>query len=181
MCISMTTQTQMTMRKYFEMGTALANKSGLGAHLREMLQRSTSRSVHLRLLKPHPEIEEVEGWLEKYVEGFWADSARNNQGLVEAAVEEEAFVVFLDPSTNQIHVVEPHQVAAPTVVVHIHYRTAYMIAGRSETCYTAWWKGMPLWTEGDSPVRDMNVIDDILELFHSLMNNAGHDVASLFR
>ena len=56
-----------------------------------------------------------------------------------------------------------------------------MIAGRSETCYTAWWKGMPLWTEGDSPVRDMNVIDDILELFHSLMNNAGHDVASLFR
>ena len=33
----MTTQTQMTMRKYFEMGAVLAIKAGLGAQLRRML------------------------------------------------------------------------------------------------------------------------------------------------
>lgn len=177
----MTTQTQMTMRKYFEMGTVLANKAGLGGQLREMLERSTSRSVLLRLLKPHPEIEEMEGWLEKYATGHLKTSARNDQGLLEEAVKEEAFCIFLDPVTNKINIVDPHQVTGPTVVVYIHYLTAYRIAGRSETCYTAWWKGMPIWTEGDSPVRDINVIDDILELYHTLMMNSGHDVASLFR
>ena len=104
-----------------------------GAQVRETLQGLARRSLLLRILKPHPEIEEVEGWLEKYIEGYWKTSARNSQGLLETSMEEEAFSVFLDPSTNQINVVEPHQVTEPTMVVYIHYRTAYMIAGRSET------------------------------------------------
>ncbi len=110
-------------------------------------------------------------WLPAYVEGR----------LKAGAVEEDAFTVFLDPQTNRLNVVEPFQVQEPTATFYIEEATAWVIAGRGETCYTAWLSGLPIYIEGEFMVRDTELVDEILALFYELSLTSGHDVAALFR
>lgn len=107
--------------------------------------------------------------------------ARSPSGLLEDAVKEEAFLVYMDPANNRIQIRDPEDASQFTVEVAIEAGTALVVASRSETCYTAWLKGMPVWTEGEAPVRDINIIDEILEVYYQLMSDAGHDMASLFQ
>ena len=163
------------------MGTELANKVGLGTQVSQALGQATNRSVILRILTPHPEIRTIPFWLEKYMTGQIKGQARSAAGLLEDAVSEESFLVFMDPANNRIQIKDPKDAAQFTVEVAIEAGTALVVASRAETCYTAWLKGMPVWTEGEAPVRDINIIDEILEVYYKLMSEAGHDMANLFQ
>jgi phosphoglycerate-specific signal transduction histidine kinase len=59
---------QATMRQYFEMGTKLANKHGLGPRVLQKFREANRRSVQITLLQPQPEIaNHLPGWLKLYV------------------------------------------------------------------------------------------------------------------
>ena len=163
---------QTTMRQYFEMGTKLANKHGLGPRVLQKFREANRRSVQITLLQPQPEIaSDVPGWLKLYVEGR----------LKPGAVEEEAFCVYLDPTSGQIQIVDSWQVKDPTVVFYIEQQAAQIVAARTETVYTAWLKGWPIRIQGDYAVRDVELVDEILNLYYQLALEAGHDLAALFQ
>lgn len=96
------------------------------------------------------------------------EAAPNSQGVLEQSMLEEAFCIYLNPATNVIHITERGQVQ-DTFEVFVEVETAKAIAGRRVTCLTAFLEGKPLWADGNAPIRDINAIDDILELYHGLM------------
>ena len=160
------------MREYFQMGTALANKHGLGQRVRDRFHQAARRSVQIRIVTPLPEVEQwVSGWLRKHVEGK----------LKPGAVQEEAFTVFLDPATNQLNIVEPFQVREPSVTFYIWEQVAWQVAARAHTVYTAWMQGWPIYVEGEYAMRDIELVDEILAIYYELMLQSGHDLAALFR
>ena len=166
----MTTQT--SMRQYFEMGTGLANKHKLGERVLQKFKEANRRSVQIKLLRPKPEIaDNVPGWLKIYAEG------RMKPG----AVEEEAFCVYLDPTSGQIQIVDSFQVKDPTVTFFIEEQAAQIVAARTETVHTAWLKGWPIRIDGDYGLRDVALVDEILDLYYRLALEAGHDLAALFQ
>jgi hypothetical protein len=55
------------------------------------------------------------------------------------------------------------------------------VAARTETVYTAWLKGWPIRIQGDYAVRDVELVDEILNLYYQLALEAGHDLAALFQ
>ena len=170
----MSTRTTMptTMRGYFQMGTTLANKYGLGQRVREKFHQAARRSVQIRIAKPIPQVERyVEDWFTKYVEGK----------LKPGAVEEDAFTIFLDPGTNQVNIVEPWQVREPTVTFVIWGQVAWQLAARVQTVYTAWMLGWPVYVDGEYAMRDIELVDEILTIYYELMLKSGHDLAALFR
>ncbi len=160
------------MRGYFELGTILANKHGLGNKVLEKFREANRRSVQLKVLKPLPVIKaDIPGWLKYYVGG------RLNEG----AVEEQAFCIYLDPTDSQIHIVDPWQVSEPTVTFYIEEGAAKVVAQRVETVHTAWLKGWPVRMEGEYAIRDVALVDEILQLYYELMLENGHDLIRLFQ
>lgn len=160
------------MRDYFEMGTTLANKSGLGQRVREKFQ-AAKRSVQIRIVTPLPEVEQrIPGWLRKYAEGK----------LKPGAATEEAFTVFLDPTTNTINIVDAWQVNTPTATFYLWDKVAWQLAARTHTVLTAWWSGMPIYVvDQKTAIRDMELVDEILSVYYELMLENGHDLAKLFQ
>ena len=170
--MSTRTAPKTTMKEYFQMGTTLANKHGLGQRVRQKFQQAARRSVQISVVTPLPEVERVvEFWLRKHVEGR----------LKPGAVSESTFTVFLDPSTNQINIVEPWQVREPTVIFYIDEKVAWQVAARSHTVYTAWISGLPIFVQGEYGMRDIALIDEILAIYYELMLESGYDLAALFR
>ena len=93
----------------------------------------------------------------------------------------ETFCVYLDPTSGQIQIVDAWQVKDPTVVFYIEQQAAQIVAARTETVYTAWLKGWPIRIQGDYEVRDVELVDEILNLYYQLALEAGHDLAALFQ
>jgi hypothetical protein len=112
------------------------------------------------------------GWLKEYAE----------DKLVPGAVGEEVFCVALDPETNQVYVADappPHSRSTVTFLLEEH--TAYMLAMRSESVYSAWLKGRPVRVHGEYVMRDIELVDEILNIYYQLMLENGHDLAAVFR
>lgn len=126
----------------------------------------------MKVLTPLPEIaSDIPGWLKMYVDGR----------LKDGAVDEQGFCIYLDPTDGEIHIVDSSQVGAPTVTFLIEERTARVVAQRVETVYTAWMKGWPVRIEGEYAIRDVELIDEILQLYYQLMLDHGHDLVTLFQ
>jgi hypothetical protein len=162
----------MSMREYFELGTKLAKQHGPGAKVLQKFREANRRSVQIKMLRPDPEIaRDVPGWLKLYVEGR----------LKPGAVAAEAFCVYLDPTSAQIQIVDSWQVKDPTVTFYIEEQAAQIVAARTETVYTAWIKGWPIRLEVDHSLRDVALVDEILNQYYRLALEAGHDLAALFK
>jgi len=131
------------------------------------------------MLRPDPEIaNNVRGWLKLYVE---AGRGQGSGQWKPESVEEEAFCVYLDPTSAQIQIVDSWQVKDPTVTFYIEEQAAQIVAARTETVYTAWIKGWPIRLEGDHSLRDVALVDEILNQYYRLALEAGHDLAALFK
>ena len=112
----------------------------------------------------------VDHWFRLYTEG------RLNQG----AVEEDAFCIYLDPTTNDMHVVDPWQVQHKTAIIYVERKTMDILAARTETVLSALLKGMMVKPTGDGAIRDIEILDEILDVFYRLMIEQGHDLIALF-
>jgi hypothetical protein len=118
-------------------------------------------------------VREVPGWLKEY-----ADNR-----LIPGVVEEEIFCVALDPATNVIYVADddPRINKWSTVTILLEEHTAFMLAMRSESVFSAWLKGFPLRIQGEYVMRDVELVDEILSTYYQLMLENGHDLAAVFR
>lgn len=123
------------------------------------------------IVRPLPEIaRDVPDWLRLHVEGKFKDGA----------VSEETFSMFMEPTSDQITVTDSWRVPSHTVILYIEEETCWALAARMETVYTAYIKGLPIRVVGDYALRDLELIDEILYRFHTMMTEAGHDLATLF-
>lgn len=172
----MTIQQATTMREWFETGSVLANQAGLGARVRQRFPSVVQRNVEIRVCTPLPEVEQyarvgASDWWQLYADG------RLNPG----AVLEDAFCIYLDPSTNDMQIVDPALVKNKTATVFIEEKTCWILAMRTETVLSAMFKGMKVRAVGEGAIRDIEIMDDILDVFYTLMVESGHDLVALFK
>lgn len=112
----------------------------------------------------------------------WLTEYANNN-LMSGAVEEEIFCVALNPVNSEIYVADqdPRVSNVSTVTFLLEEHTAYMLAMRSESVLSAWLKGFPVRVVGEYAMRDVELVDEILNTYYHLMLENGHDLATLFR
>ena len=167
----MVTQQMTTIREWFETGAALANQAGLGEKVRQRFPLAVQRNVELKICTPIPEVaKHVDDWFRLHCDGR----------LKSGAVQEDAFCIYLDPTSNEMHVADTWQVKNKTATIFIEERTCWVLAMRTETVLSALFKGMKVKAVGDGALRDIEVFDDILDVFYKLMVEQGHDLVALF-
>ncbi len=119
-------------------------------------------------MRPNPEVALIPNWIKLYAEGR----------IKSGGAVEEAFCLFIDPR-DQLVVADFHRVAEPTVRFFIDEDTAWKLAARSHSVYSAFAMSLPMRTEGDWAMRDMELMDEILKLFYDVLREDGHDLAEL--
>lgn len=167
----MSTQSTLTqLREYFQLGARLANQAGVSQEVRKRIPEAAQRTVQVKVLRPRPEVAQyLPDWLKLYAE----------DRLKEGAVQEESFSLYLDPLTNQIQVTDPWRIPDHTVTFLVEENTCWMLASRKETVYTAYQKGLPMRVKGDFIIRDMELVDEILDLFYRTLQDQNMDLAQL--
>lgn len=122
------------------------------------------------IVRPLPEVSrDIPNWLMLYQQGK----------LKEGAVAAESFSLYLDPTENQMRVSDSWQVGQHTVIFYIEEYVCWALASRAETVYSAYMKGLQIRVAGDYALRDMELVDEILQRFYEMTTEAGHDIASL--
>ena len=125
----------------------------------------------IRVLKPRSEVAHyIPDWVRAFSEGKLRDGA----------VAEETFSLYYEPTTDTIQVTDTWRVPAHTVTFFVEEGTCWAIAARRETVYTAYQRGMPLRVQGDFKIRDMELIDEIMNSFYQTLKDQGKDMAALF-
>ena len=166
----MSTQMDSGLRQWFQMGAELANKKSLAQKIRAKFPESAHRTVGMVIVRPLPEIiRDVPDWLRLYAEGRFKDGA----------VEEETFSLYMDPTNNQILISDSWKVGSHTVIFYMEENTCWALASRTESVYSAYMKDLPIHVAGKYVIRDMELIDEILQNFYDLMSESGHDLAAL--
>lgn len=166
----MTTVSLMTgLRKYFLMGTELANQRDLAQKVTKKFPEVSQRSLALHIVRPRPDVREhILDWLRLFAE----------DRLRPGAVSEETFAMVSEEGI--LRVTDLELVPKPTVTFYVEVDTCWKLAARRETVYTAYIKGLPLRVKGHFIIRDMELIDEILNTFYELMREEGKDLAKLF-
>lgn len=95
------------------------------------------------------------------------------------AVLEEPFCLFID-SNSQMVVADFHRVLEPTVCFFVEEATCWKLAGRSYSVYSAYMMGKPIRAQGAFTIRDMELVDQILQMFYDALKMDGFDLAGLF-
>jgi len=139
--------------------------------VRQRFPSAAERNVELKILTPLPEVQKhVDDWFRLYCTG------RLNPG----AVQEDAFCIYLDPTTDDMHVADSWQVQRKTSTIFIEVKTCWILASREETVLSALFKGMKVRADGEGVLRDIEIFDEILDVFYKLMIDSGHDLVALF-
>ena len=114
---------------------------------------------------------------------FWTSAITwkpySEKKLRAGAAVEEAFSLFID-SHEHLVVADFHRVLDPTICFVLDNLTAWKLAARSYSVYSAFAMGLPLRAEGDFAIRDMELMDEILKLLYDILMEEGHDLAALF-
>lgn len=124
----------------------------------------------------------IPNWIRHYAEGR----------LRAGSAVEESFCLFID-SKDQIVVADFHRVAEPTVRFFIDEDTAWKLAARNLSVYSAFSTSLPLRADGDAKtiqplafrvegefaMRDMELMDEILQLFYDVLREEGHNLAEV--
>ena len=92
---------------------------------------------------------------------------------------EESFGILMNPQIN-LEVVDARTLTEPTVRFFVEEEVAWKLAARRETTYTAYIKGLALRAKGQHIIRDLELVDEILETVYTLMKEEGKDMAALF-
>ena len=159
------------LREYFELGAKLANQQELSERLTQKYPESASRSLGLVIVRPRQDVARYIGdWLDLFIK----------DKLKEGAVSAESFFLCFDPQSKVIQVTDSGQVKQPTVLIYIDEDTAWSLASRSESIYSSYMKSHHVRVVGKYMLRDIEVIDEMLEQFYQMMGAAGHDLAALF-
>lgn len=158
-------------RQYFEMGAQLANPRGLPHKIRTRFPEAAQRSVVIEILRPHPEVSSrIPNWLLLYTE----------DKLKPGAIQVERFAIYLDPINNDIVITDAWRISDSTVTFFIEEHTCWALAARKETVYTAYIRNHPIRVQGTYVIRDIELIDEILDSFYNLLKSEGRDLAEVF-
>lgn len=123
------------------------------------------------IVRPRPEVvRDIPDWLRLYERGR----------LKEGAVLSESFSFFLDPVNDEIKIVDFWKVEKPTVIFYIEESVCWSLVTRAETVYTAYTKNLPIRVVGTGIIRDLELVDEVLNRFYEIMSESGHDLSELF-
>lgn len=139
--------------------------------MRQKFPSAAQRNVEIKICTALPEVaRHVDDWFRLHCDG------RLNPG----AVEEDSFCIYLDPVSNDMHIADAWQIKNKTATIFIEEKTCWVLAMRTETVLSALFKGMKVKAVGEGAIRDIEIFDDILNVFYTLMVEEGHDLVALF-
>jgi len=131
----------------------------------------SQRTLQVKVLKPDRGLaRDIPEWLQLYEEGR----------LKVGAIEEESFTIYMNPSTNSLAVTDSELIPSPTATFLVEEEVCWQLAARTESVYSAYIKGYPLRVVGEFKIRDMELVDEILDSFYEIMKADGKDIAELF-
>lgn len=158
------------LRAWFETGAKLANQQSLALEIKRRFPLATHRTLAMVIVKPLPEIaRDIPDWLKIHANG----------GFKDGAVAEDAFSLYIDPTTDAIEITDSWKVGEHTITFYIEENTCWALAARTESVYSAFMKGLPIQPVGGYAIRDMELLDELLQRFYEMMMEGGHDLASL--
>jgi len=91
----------------------------------------------------------------------------------------EEFGFYVDTRSWQVGVTESYAIPEPTVRVTIGEELMWLLASRQQTLFSAYYQNYPIEVEGDYVLRDILILDKVLELIYDCLLAEGIDLARI--
>lgn len=92
---------------------------------------------------------------------------------------EEEFGLYVNTNNWEIGVTESYAITDPTVRVTIDEDLMWILASRKQNLFSAYFQDLSIAVEGPFVLRDILILDKILELIHDCLLAEGIDLAAI--
>lgn len=91
----------------------------------------------------------------------------------------EEFGFYIDTKNWQVGVTESYAIVEPTVRVTIDEELMWLMASRQQNLFSAYFQNLPIDVEGPFVLRDILILDKVLELVHDCLLADNIDLAAI--
>lgn len=91
----------------------------------------------------------------------------------------EEFGFYIDTSNWKVGVTESYAIVEPTVRVTIDEDLMWLTASRQQNLFSAYFQNLPIEVEGPFVLRDILILDKVLELIHDCLLADGIDLKAI--
>lgn len=93
----------------------------------------------------------------------------------------EEFGFYIDINNWQVGVTDSYAIQEPTVRVTIDEDLMWLLAARQQNLFSAYFQNLPIDVEGAFVLRDILILDKVLELIHDCLLADGIDLAQIIQ
>lgn len=93
----------------------------------------------------------------------------------------EEFGFYVDTSTWKIGITESYAILEPTVRVTVDEGLMWLVVARQQNLFSAYFQNLPIQVEGPFVLRDILILDKVLELIHDCLLAEGVDLAEILQ
>lgn len=91
----------------------------------------------------------------------------------------EEFGFYVDTKNWQVGITETYAILEPTVRVTIDEDLMWLMASREQNLFSAYFQNLPIRVEGAFVLRDILILDKVLELIHDCLLAEGVDLKAI--
>lgn len=91
----------------------------------------------------------------------------------------EEFGFYIDTKNWQVGVTESYAIVEPTVRMTIDEDLMWLMASREQNLFSAYFQNLPIKVEGSFVLRDILILDKVLELIHDCLLADGIDLRQI--
>lgn len=91
----------------------------------------------------------------------------------------EEFGFYIDTGTWKVGVTESYAILEPTVRVTLDEDLMWLIASRQQNLFSAYFQNLPIQVEGPFVLRDILILDKVMELIHDCLLADGIDLGTI--
>lgn len=91
----------------------------------------------------------------------------------------EEFGFYIDTGSWEVNVTESYALPEPTVRMTLDEDLMWLLASRQQNLFSAYYQSYPIDVEGGYVLRDILILDKVLELIYDCLLAEGHDLAAI--
>jgi len=91
----------------------------------------------------------------------------------------EEFGFYVDTKNWQVGITESYGILEPTVRITVEENLMWLLAARQQNLFSAYFQNLPIDVEGAFVLRDILILDKLLELIHDCLLAEGIDLKAI--
>jgi hypothetical protein len=117
--------------------------------------------------------------LKRFFEEYAQGEDRTLVLRTRSARGEEEFGFYVDTRDWKVGITDSYAIPQPTVRITVDEDLAWLLVARHQNLFSAYFQNLPVRVEGDFVLRDILILDKLLQIIHDCLLAEGIDMAAI--